>query len=319
MKDERRLLVLAAIVGIAIFSNAPAQEDYSGEGECISDFLSPVKGQVGYTFITDYMFRGLNMSDILGGHVGRGNHELMYGISVGLSDLGISDVGTLGITMKHAFLGHYQNTSANYAKTDFSASLTMPCSMLEAVDGQVSIVYRNYKWHNQNTYPGGDERTQEFSFGLAFNDAPIIEALTGKTMDKSLLNPTVELIVDYELADGGMLWLFGMSHPLDMAEYMPELAGITLTPALTIAVDNRYYGSYVSNLTGGALPKMDTTKFAYFDWGVMASADLSEPLGITCGSLGIKGGVGYVQAFEKLAPKVLHDNLYSYVSLVYEW
>jgi hypothetical protein len=57
MKYERRLLILAVIVGIAVFSNAPAQDDYSGEGECISEFLSPVKGKVGYTFITDYMFR----------------------------------------------------------------------------------------------------------------------------------------------------------------------------------------------------------------------------------------------------------------------
>jgi hypothetical protein len=243
----------------------------------------------------------------------------MYGISVGLADLGISDVGTLGITMKHAFMSHYQNTSANLAKTDFSINLSMPCSMLEAVEGQFLIEYRNYKWHNQNTYSGGDERSQEIALGLAFNEGPIVEALTGKNMSESFLNPTIKVILDYELADGGMLWLFGFSHPIDMAEYTPELAGLTLTPGLTIAIDNRYYGSYIRNLTGGAIPRRDTTRFAYFDWGLGASADLTDTLGITCGTLGLKGGIGYLQAFEKLAPSVLHDTVYSYVSLVYEW
>jgi len=316
MKHARKLLVLAAVLGIAACSNAPAQEQ---EGFCISDYTSPVKGKLSYTFITDYMFRGLNMSDILGGHVGRGNHEVTYGVSVDLADVGIDNVGELGLTVKNAFLIAYKNTNANRALTDISISLTRPCELLDMVDGMVTIEWRNYKWENQNTFTGGNERTQEVTLGLSFSDGAIFEALTGKDMGKNVLNPTIKWICDYELADGGQLWLFGLSHPVDLGECTPELAGLTLKPSWTIAVDNRYYGSYISNLTNGAVDPEETTRFAYMDWGLGASADLTRTVGLNCGKLGIQGGIGFVQALEKLQNMVLHDNLYSYVSLVYEW
>ncbi len=314
MKHKRNLLVLAAILGIAICSNAPAQE-----GNCFSDLVSPVKGNLGYTFVTDYMFRGLNMSDILGGRVGRGNHELSYGINFDLADVGIEDVGEFGLNVKHALFVAYQNTSSNLAKTDIALSLTRPCNLLDTIDGTVSLEWRTYKWHNQNTYTGGNERTQEIALALAFKDGAMIETLTGKDMGENVLNPTIKWIIDYDLADGGQLWFFGISHPIEMAQCMPELAGITLKPSWTIVVDNRYYGSYVSNLTNGAVPVPDVTRFAYIDWGLGAGADLTETIGLNCGSLGIQGGIGFVHTFEKYQDSVLNDNLYSYVSLVYEW
>jgi hypothetical protein len=320
MKHTRNLLVLALILGISIISNAPAQpaQDYQ-EGGCLSDLTEPLNGTMGYTFITDYMFRGLNMSDILGGHVGRGNHELSYGLSLDLAEVGYEDIGEVGFTIKHGLMVAYQNTTANLALTDMSLSLTRPCQLLEEVDGTVMIEWRTYKWQNQNTYTGGNERTQEFSVSLAFEDGAIIEALTGKDMGENVLNPTIKWIIDYDLADGGQLWQFGISHPIDMAQCMPELSGIMLKPSWTISVDNRYYGSYIKNLTNGAVPTQDVTKLAYMDWGVSAGADLTETIGLNCGKLGIQGGIGFVQALEKLANSVLNDNLYSYVSLVYEW
>lgn len=320
MKHAGKLLVLAAVLVIATCSNTPAQEqEQEQERDCISDYTSPVKGTIGYTFISDYMFRGLNMSDILGGHVGQGNHELTYGLSLDLAEVGIEDVGELGITLKNAYLTSYQNTDASRALTDVSLSLTRPCELLDAVDGTMTIEWRDYKWENQNTFPGGNERTREVTLALAFNDGDIIEGLTGRDMGENVLNPTIKWIIDYELADGGQLWLFGLSHPVELAEYTPELAGITLKPSWTLAVDNRYYGSYITNLTNRAITPEETTRFAYMDWGLGAGADLTETVGLTCGKLGIQGGIGFIHSFEKLTNAVLDDNLYSYVSLVYEW
>ncbi len=320
MKHTRNLLILASVLGIVIISNAPAQPAQEAqEGNCFSDLTAPIKGTIGYTFITDYMFRGLNMSDILGGNVGRGNHELSYGLNLDLAEMGYEDVGELGLNVKHALMIAYINTTANLALTDISLSLTRPLQLLEEFDGTMKFEWRTYKWQNQNTYTGGNERTQEIALSLAFKDGAIIEALTGKDMGENVLNPTIKWIIDYDLADGGQLWQFGISHPVDMAEYMPELSGIMLKPSLTIAVDNRYYGSYIKNLTNGAVATSDVTKFAYMDWGVSAGADLTETIGLNCGKLGIQGGIGFVQALEKLADSVLNDNLYSYVSLVYEW
>jgi hypothetical protein len=265
------------------------------------------------------MFRGLNMSDILGGHIGRGNHEFTYGISVDLADVGVENVGELGLTVKNAYMIAYKNTNANLALTDIALSLTRPCTLLDMVDGMLTVEWRNYKWSNQNTYGGGRERTEEVTVGLSFSDGAIIEALTGKDMGNNVLNPTVKWICDYDLADSGQLWMLGLSHPVEMAEIMPELAGITLKPSWTLVLDDRYYGSYISSLTNGTIDPEETTKFAYMEWGLGASADLTDAVGLNCGNLGIQGGIGYVQALEKLQDKILHDNLYSYISLVYEW
>jgi hypothetical protein len=323
MKHTKKMLVLVSVLGIVICLNAPAaqpvQSEYSEPGHCISDYLSPVKGKIGYTLISDYIFRGLNMSYILGGHKGRGNHELTYGLSMDLAEVGIEDVGELGITLKNAYLIAYQNTSANRALTDISISLTRPCNLSDTIDGTFTVEWRNYRWENQNTYTGGDERSQEFGLMLAFKDGPLIEAITGKDVGESVLNPTIKWLIDYEAADNGQLWMFGISHPFDLAEYMPELAGITLKPSVTMVVDNRYYGSYVSNLSGVPGAIQDTTKIAYFDWNLSAGADLTDTVGLKCGTLGIQGGIGFIHSVEKLASAVFDDTLYSYVSLVYAW
>lgn len=308
MKDAGRFLVLAGILLLMTFGNVFAQDEW-----CPTNLTSPVKGTVGYTFISDYMFRGLNMSDILGNQVGRGAHELTYGLSLDLAELGIEDVGDIGVTVKQAYLAKYAGTNANLAKTDIALSLTHPCPF-----GTLTFEWRNYKWSN-SPYSGGNEATAEVVLGLAVKDGELIETLTGEDMGENVLNPKVTWIIDYDLADGGQLWLFDLSHPFDLGQVGPELAGVTLTPTWTLAVDNRYYGSYVRNLTGGALSRKDTTRFAYMEYGVNAGADLTEVLGLTCGRLGVKGGVAFVHTFEKLHASVLNDTLYSYVSLVYNW
>lgn len=310
MKDAKKLIVFVGVVGAVICASAFAQE-----GFCPTDLTAPVKGTIGYTLISDYMFRGLNISDIVGGHVGRGAHELSYGLSLDLAEVGLEDVGVVGVTAKQAYLGAYAGTNANLAKTDIAVSLTRPCPLL---DGVFTFEWRNYNWSNL-PFAGGHGRTQELTAKLALKDGKLIEALTGEDMGESVLNPTIQYIIDYDMADGGQVLLIGLSHAFDMAEYMPELAGVTLTPSWTVAIDNRYYGSYIKNLANRALVTEDTTKFAYMEYGVSAGADLTEMVGLTCGKLGINGGIGFVQALENLAKGVLHDTLYSYVSLVYSW
>jgi len=310
MKHARMLMVLAGVLLIAASGNALGQDEW-----CLSNLTSPVKGTVGYTFMSDYMWRGLNMSDIIANRVGSGVHELTYGLSMDLAEMDMDEVGTLGVTVKQAYFGEYAGTDAHLAKTDMAVSLTHPCP---DGYGTMKAVYRNFKWSN-TPYTGGTERSQEVVLSMAFNDGDLMQTLTGEDMGENVLNPVVTWIIDYDMADGGQLWQFDLSHPFDMGEVGDELAGITLTPTWKLAVDNRYYGSYIKNLTNGSVSPEDTTRVAYMEYGVNAMSDLSDMFGITCGKLGIKGGLGFVHTFEKLSSEVLEDTLYSYVGLTYNW
>ncbi|OHB54142.1 MAG: hypothetical protein A2Y07_03005 [Planctomycetes bacterium GWF2_50_10] len=310
MKAAKCLLV-AGIIAVA-FSSVMAES-----------LTSPIQGKVGYSFMSDYMWRGLNMSRILGNNLGGGAQEMTYAAGINLADLSPDYSGQVWVTYQQAYFNHFDFTDAHEAKNDISVSYTNAVPFLDA---DWTIAYRYYSWNavktiNAVAFPNMHLNTQEITLQLALNDGCWWKSATGADMGKRVLNPTFQYVYDYDLADNGGLLLFGLSHAFDLAEvFGPDLTGLSLTPSWQVAMDNRFYKRYVNGLAGeNILDDEGTTKVAYMEYGLNLGADISKMASMKSGKLTLNGGVAFVNAFEKIAKNVLTDQLYSYVNVQYKW
>jgi hypothetical protein len=300
MKDARKFVVLMSMLPLMAVGNVFAQDF------CPTDLTSPVKGTVGYTFLTDYMWRGLNMTSFLADGTGKGAHQMTYGLSLDLADVGVDDVGTLGLTLTEAYFNSYAGTGRSRAFSDWGLTLSRACPW---TGGNWQLGYSNYRWIGA---PGHD-RSQEMSLAYAFADGAMWEALTGTDMGENVLNPVITYVIDWDMADNGGLLILGLSHPMDAGTLMEGCEGVTLTPMLTAVFDERYYGRYLDNLAGTTGTGRHD-KMAYFEYGLKAAADITEMLGLTCGNLGFTTGLAYLDGVELADAK-----WYAHVGVAYNW
>jgi len=313
MKGQKKWLVVAVAALCVLASCTYArQSGAAGLGDTNS-----LKGYVHYRYLTDYLFRGLNISKMVGGHTGRGVHELIYGVSIDAAEFGIENLGRVGVEVEQTFQTAFAETNANALRTSIAVNLVRPCQLL---DGMWKFEYRNYKFSNvPQALEAGQERTQEVTAALSFKDGELIQALTGQDLGDDVLNPVIMAVYDWEMADKGGIFLLGLSHPFDMTEVSSEMAGLTVTPSWCAVVDNHGYGPLTSSLTGVKGAAESTVKLAYMEWGLHGNLDLTELTGLQAGRVSLASGISYVQAIEKIFPGVLHDELYGYVGLNYDF
>jgi hypothetical protein len=273
-----KLLVVVAVLGMSI-SAFGAGEAAPASGEMF--------GGVGYTYWTDYMWRGMNMTQLIGNNKGAGANQMIYTVGVDVADL-----GKVGVSVEQVYFNRWDGTSASLAFTNMNVFLK---HAIDGSDSSVTVGYGNHFWENLRNFTGKDARSQEFYATYAFSDACLWQGLTGKETG-NVLNPSLTYLVDTDKADGGSLFLLGLSHPMNMADVDPSMAGITVVPTFLMVVDNRYYSSYIESVLG--VENDDTTKIAYMDYGVKAMADMTEMAGLTDGKLGLSIGVGYLDGVE---------------------
>lgn len=269
----KKCLILVGIVAVVLSGTA--------FGEELADESRQIDVSVGYTFMTDYVWLGLNMTEDQGGSKGKGAHEMAYSLSTS------TEFGRLGVTAKQVYYNSYVGTDASLAKTEITVSLTRPA---EFIDGNLTLAWTNRKWENSAFL--GETRSEEVSATLAI---------------KAALNPTITYVLDYDTADNGQLFIVGLSHPIDLAEASPDLVGITLTPSATLIVDHRYYGAYLNNLKDETTNNI-TTKSSVILWGLNAGAKL-------CDNVSLNAGVVYVNGFKS----VIEDLIYGYAGLKYSF
>jgi hypothetical protein len=314
MKVSKSLLVLC-VVGLVVSAAMAADPEAPISQPLKSESLTaPVKGMVGYTFMSDYIWHGIDLTKVLGGHEGTGSSVANYGLGVDLADLDPDMVGVVWGTFQQVYFNRYDGTDASLAKTDWAVSYALPCPVL---DGTWTFEYRNINFNRVAALRHVDADTQEASVQFAWNDGEWWKCMTGEDMGKKVLNPTLKYMYDYDEANGGLLSL-GLSHPFDLAQLSPDLDGLTLTPSPLLVVDNRYYGGLAEGLDGTTFETDNvskTTKVAYTQLNLDLGANLSKMMGITCGKLMANAGIGYVNSVESF----LDDTLYSYVGISFNW
>jgi hypothetical protein len=309
-----KMLLLVCIAALTVGTAMAAEQAAATAPQKAESLTSPIKGVVGYTFMSDYVWRGLNLTKALGGHSGKGANVANYGLGLDLADVSEDMVGTVWVTFDQVYFNSYDNTDASLAKTDFAASYTLACPFM---DGDWTLEYRNINFNEVGILRGADGTTQEMSAQFAWNDGNWWKCVTGEDMGKRVLNPTIKYLYDYELAQGGLL-MISLSHPFDLAELSPDLDGLTLTPSPTLVVDNRYYGGLADSISNTAFDTDNvskTTKVAYTQANLDLGVNLSKMMGITSGKLMANAGIGYVNSVESF----LEDTLYSYAGISYKW
>lgn len=278
-----KVLVVVTLLGMsAVAFGAGQAAPASGE----------MFGGVGYTYWTDYMWRGMNMTQLIGNNKGGGANQMIYTLGTDVADL-----GKVGVSVEQVYFNKWDGTDASLAFTNMNLFLTRD---FEGMDGKWTFGYANNFWENLRKFTGKDARSQEFYATYAFSDACLWQAITGKETG-NVLNPALTYLVDTDKADGGSLLLVGLNHPVNMAEVDPSMAGISLVPTFLMVVDHRYYASYAESVFGSDYldaEGSDTTKIAYMDYGLKAMADMTEMVGLTAGKLGLSVGVGYINGVE---------------------
>ena len=312
MKVLKSLLVIA-IVTIAAGS-AAAVDQAAQPAQPPQSPTAPIKGTVGFSFMSDYVWRGINLTDVLGGHEGTGAYMGTYGLGVDLVDLSPEMSGKVSATFQQVYFKQYDNTDAHLAMNDFAINYTNYCPFM---NGDWTLGYRYYKFENVPAmrHSGLSSDSQEVSAQFAWHDGEFFKCITGEDMGTKVLHPTVTYIYDYELAQGGLL-MGSLSHPFDLSEASPELAGLSLTPSVLATVDNRYYGGLTQSLAP-VFPQgiSKTTRLAYLEYGLNLGANLSKMLGITYGTLKANVGCEYYNTFEQF----MEDGWVSYMNVSYNW
>jgi len=277
-----KLLVVVAVLGLAVSA-------FAAEQAAPVPADNQVFGGVGYTFWTDYGWRGVNMTKFLGGHRGTGAHQMLYNLG-----MNVQDVGKIGVSVEQVYFSRFDNTGSSLALTNINVYLTRE---FEGIAGSWTFGYGNHLWENlRSAYPNGDPRSQEIYVTYAMPDAALWEMLTGNETG-NILNPSFTYLMDYDNADNGQLAILNLNHPFNMADVDPEMTGFTLVPTFSLYYDHRYYGPYFNELTGTS-DYCKTNKIAYMDYGLKGIVDLTETVGLTTGKLSLTSGVGYVDGVE---------------------
>lgn len=305
-------LVLAVSAGRASAGEAPAATWLGAAGSLAAVEAPPAEAakpewtkpiplsvSVDYTLVSDYVWRGVNLSEYRGEGHERPNHQTNVGLSYDTGDFGSINAGfwfewySGQKAMDPGSDGHLQ-------EVDYTLSWSYD---IKAIATSVEVGWLAY----QLPQASGDlQTTYEWFIGLGFDDSKLFGT------EEAVLNPTVKYYYDVDLVEGGQFLEFGISHDFALAKLgcdkTPILKDLTITPSATLGVDHRYFTS--------------STKLSNILYGLAVSYDLSGALGIPeqYGSLNLTGFVNYSQALGlKEDVSGYQDELFGGMKVGYAW
>ncbi len=285
------LLIIAGTASIAWAQNeAPAES--TGWQKPI-----PVSFSLDYTLVSDYIYRGGNLSEYVGEGRERGNQQLTLGAEV---DLG--KFGAVGISTWFEWFAGQQVTAFGDpdAKNDLQEvdytiywGYDIPGTPVSIETGWIAYTY---------PHVGGDlNYTNEWYISVGVDDSQLFGT------ENPVLNPYIAYYLDTDDVDG--CWIeMGISHDFALAEMgmagAPVLSNLTVTPSAVLGIDKDQFdtGSHVHNLL----------------YGLAVSYDLSAALGIPeqYGSFTLTGFVNFSDAINE---DVINDEFFGGISLGWEW
>lgn len=271
---------------------------------------------VDFTYVTDYMWRGINFSEYKKEGREAANWQLGVGFEIDPAYLGAPGIGVFG----GAFWWEWY---ADQEKADFSP---WSSSNLQEVDYQV---YWAYNWEEiglgieagwiayhfprlretaaPDASTGGSDGAynHEVYVTLSYDDS--------KIFGQPILNPYFSYYL--EIDDNNYSYMeFGVSHEFALKDWCGEMflvKDMTVTPSAALGVDHRIYdkGGYSGSNQKG-------TKLAVLIYGVEVGLDLSSALAIPeeFGSWSVAGFINYQQSLHDRGENT-NDNLWGGVTL----
>ena len=269
----------------------------------------PVGFYLDYTLTTDYIWRGINMSEYRGEGREKLNHQFTAGVTY---DTG--DFGTIDFSAWFEWYGANSKvgapTDGNLQEVDYTIAWTYDLSRLcPSVPVELTLGWIGYDFPQFSDDAGF---TNEYFIGLALDD----QKLLGEGW--FALNPTVTYYQDIDDvgAFGQGSWLeFGISHEFALAGCptmgsIPVVKDLTVTPSFTLTMDIGYLGA--------------GTRVATNQYGLEVGYDLGKALNLPkqYGSLSVTGFLNYSDAVTddttNFGPN-LQDEFWGGVSVGWEW
>ena len=269
----------------------------------------PIGFYLDYTIATDYIWRGINLSEFRGEGREKLNHQLTAGVNY---DTG--DFGTIDFSVWFEWYGANDQTSGvnsdgNLQEVDYTFAWTCDLSkIMPEVPVELTVGWIGYDFPQFSDDPGF---TNEYFIGLALDD----QKLLGENW--FAMNPTLTYYQD--LDDVGALgqgsWLeFGISHEFALSDCpttggIPIVKDLTITPSFTLAMDIGYIDS--------------GTRAAAAQYGLDVGYDLGKALGLPeqYGSVSLTGFLKYSDAVADNSSGFanLNDEFWGGFSVGWEW
>jgi hypothetical protein len=309
--------------------DGPSQEETWDEGKFVEEPKPaaekapgwekplPLSLTLEYTLVSDYVFRGINYSEYPREGRERPNHQLGTSLSLDLAPLWgkpAGEYGEIGFdTWFEWFAGQKElnpTTGENIQEIDYTIWYSYK---IKQIATDVKVGWLDYVYPNLVGVKN-DERTNEWSFSLAHNDAWVFRSL-GYQGEDGILNPTLSFYQDLHTS-GGCWADFSISHPFGI------IKNLTLTPSYMLHIDFGWAGPYAETSTGS---DDHDTRIAGMTYGLDLTYDLTEVLRLPAwaGTLAISGFINWFDPtpqYRHYGPILgVQDELYGGTKLTWSW
>lgn len=273
----------------ASFTLAQADSAEEAEPVAAADGGSgcPVSLSLAYSLYSDYIWRGVNLSEYAGEGREKPNHQVAV-------DVGF-DLGELGTLTYRAWFEWYADQKkltgdgANIQEIDHT--IAWGHALTDNTDLTVGMTFYTYPNNKANS-----PYTIEYFVLLEHDDS----WLWGT--EDPVLNPSFFMAHDVD-ALGGVWMEFAVNHPFELCE------NLTLTPGWMVAVDACYW-------------RDNTTRFAGDEWSLVLEYDLASALQLpeSAGSLTLAGELYYWNAWGNFAGEgTSNDELWGGMTVAWGW
>ena len=277
-----------------------------GEGEAAVVDAPPqaLHGGITYWLFSDYIGRGINLSDYDGEGPESPVHQLTTSLEFDLATgFGRANEGEWGVVSLSTFFSWFPHNDR----------LTSEGSSFQEYDLYLTYSYEFVPLATTATFgttfyvfPYGKEfNSVELLFRLDHNDAWAWKWLWPEN-EEGILNPYASYAADIDYINGGGWLEFGVSHDF------PVIENLTVTPAFTLASDVRYLDRVVGSGEEGSI------RLAYAQYALTVGYDLSAALQLpeSAGSWTLSGFIYFNQALgEPKRQGLINDELFGGMSI----
>jgi len=296
---------------------------------------APLRVRLDYTLVSDYVWRGFNLTEYNGEGTERPNHQFGLDVALNLTDLAGSEanLGYVGARVwfqcysglqsqtrkANAALGGSGGSGDHIQQVDYTLYWNV---MFERVaEIEIGVVHRTWPRLESTALPAplsqynsGDEQTGEIYAKVTLDDS----GLFGR--DKPLLSPSIFYGLDYDEADEGSWIEFGIEHAFNFRDLgafdeATPLRYLTVTPSVVLGFDHRFLDSF-GRFARRRHSKSD--RLAQLVYGLDLTYDLSGAVDLRREFGQVKLGA-FIRFSDALREDLLNDELYGGLAVGYEW
>jgi hypothetical protein len=293
-------------------ATAPASVEETTAKEEAEEKALPISLSVSYYLLSDYVWRGINLSEHETEKGERLNHQVATSVNW--------DTGTYGSFGFDTFFEWYADQKKlnpyggqNLQEVDYVFHWDYT---IEPIKTDASVGYSIYTYPNlskllrsdKSVGNNNDDHYHEWWFKLTNNDAWMWKWLLPNN-EEGVLNPTYFFAQDFSVGCGHVWQEISFSHDFEVVK------NLTVTPGYLIAIDGGLLRRYLNQ------PHPGHMRLAYDQWSLKTTYDLTSVLKLPkwAGTLSVSGLLYYNNALGNAAADSINDEFYGGMSVDWGW